>query len=396
MRYKAIIFDFDGTICNTGKGIMKSAAYALREYGYPVPENLNDLSYFIGPPLLITFQEQYNADPVQAENLVKKFRERYSEKGIYESELYNGIKALLHNLKADGFKLAIASSKPQQYIEKLLKHFNISKYFDTVTGVSFEADCEPKSDIIMRCLKKLDTEPDAVLMTGDKHYDIDGARMNHIDSMGVLWGFGTRFEFIEAGATFIAEKPSDIEAAALGFFEQTEETCGIFSGRIITVHEDTVMLTDGSHTKRELVDHNGGVAVVPLTDNGSVIMVRQFRSPYKEIMYEIPAGKLEKAEDPYLAGMRELEEECGVTADTVFELGKVYPTPGYCNEIIHIYGAVNLKASKQHLDDGEFLDVSEIPLEEAFNKCMNGEFKDAKTVIGIMKIREMKNNGSLS
>ena len=229
-----------------------------------------------------------------------------------------------------------------------------------------------------------------------KKYDIDGARMNHMDGMGVLWGYGTPFEFIEAGAKFIAEKPDDIEAAALGFFEQTEEVNGIFSGRIFTVHEDIVMLADGTQAKRELVDHNGGVAVVPLTKKGKIIMVRQFRAPYKEIVYEIPAGKLEKSEEPCRAGLRELEEECGVTAEKFFELGKIYPTPGYCSEIIHIYGAVHLKQSRQRLDEGEFLEVLEIPLETAFEKCMSGEFRDAKTVIGIMKIREMKNNGSLS
>lgn len=375
---------------------MKSAEFALKAFGYSVSDNLNDLSCFIGPPLLITFQEKYGADPARAEALVRKFRERYTNEGIYESELYNGIKSVLKRLKAGGFKLAIASSKPQEYIEKLLSHFKIGSYFDAVTGVSFEADCEPKSDIIMRCIKELDIAPADAVMVGDKHYDIDGARINHMDSMGVLWGYGTKFEFIETGAKFIAEKPEDIEAVALGFFEQTEETNGIFSGRIITVHEDTVMLTNGSHAKRELVDHNGGVAVVPLTDDGKIIMVRQFRAPYKELIYEIPAGKLEKAEDPYSAGMRELEEECGVTAESVFELGKIYPTPGYCSEIIHIYGAARLKPSRQKLDEGEFLDVFEIPLEEAFEKCMNGEFRDAKTVIGIMKIREMKNNGSLS
>ncbi len=396
MKYKAVLFDFDGTICDTGEGIMKSAAFALEAYGYPAVEDSNSLSCFIGPPLLITFQEKYGADPAAAEKLVKKFRERYTDTGIYESALYSGITPLLKKLKEDGFLLAIASSKPQEYIEKLLVHFKINKYFNAVAGVSFSADCEPKSDIIMRCLEKLGVTAGEALMVGDKKYDIDGARMNHMDGMGVLWGYGTPFEFIEAGAKFIAEKPDDIEAAALGFFEQTEEVNGIFSGRIFTVHEDIVMLADGTQAKRELVDHNGGVAVVPLTEEGKIIMVRQFRAPYKEIVYEIPAGKLEKSEEPCRAGLRELEEECGVTAEKFFELGKIYPTPGYCSEIIHIYGAVHLKQSRQRLDEGEFLEVLEIPLETAFEKCMSGEFRDAKTVIGIMKIREMKNNGSLS
>lgn len=396
MRYKAVIFDFDGTLCNTGEGVMKSAKYALESFGYSVPEDLNELSYFIGPPLLITFQEKYGADPIRADELVKKYRERYNDKGIYESELYDGISKLLKSLKKGGFKIAIASSKPQKYVEMLLDYFKIKKYFNAVCGVSFKADCEPKSDIIMRAVRELETDTSEALVVGDTHYDIDGARINHIDSAGVLWGFGTKFEFIEAGAKFLAEKPEDIEAIALGFFEQTEETNGIFSGRIITVHEDTVMLVDGSTAKRELVDHNGGVGIAAITDDDEILMVRQFRAPYKETIFEIPAGKLEKNENPLKAGERELEEECGVKAEHIFELGKIYPTPGYCSEVIHIYGAAKLKESRQMLDEGEFLDVYRIPLEKAFEKCMSGEFKDAKTIIAIMKIREMKRNGSLS
>ena len=396
MRYKNVIFDFDGTVCDTGIGVMKSAKYALESFGYPVGEDLSKLSCFIGPPLLVTFQEKYGAQPQEAEALVKKYRERYTDTGLFESELYGGIIELLSGLKNDGFKIGIASSKPQPFIERLLEHFDILDYFDAVCGVTFAADCVPKSDIIAGCMEKLNATPEDTLMVGDKRFDIEGARLNSIDSAGVLWGYGTKFEFIEAGAKFIAEKPADIESIALGFFEQTEEVNGIFSGVIITVHEDTVMLVDGSKAKRELVNHNGGVAIVPLTDNGEVLMVRQFRAAYKETIYELPAGKLEKGEDPREAGIRELKEECGVTAKNFFELGQIYPTPGYCNEIIRIYGATGLEFGEQSLDEDEFLDVYRIPLETAFEKCMSGEFKDAKTIVGIFKIREMKKNGSLS
>ena len=396
MRYKNIIFDFDGTVCDTGIGIMKSAKYALESFGYTVGEDLNELSCFIGPPLLVTFQEHYGAQPQMAEELVKKYRERYTDTGLFESELYGGITELLSNLKKDGFKIGIASSKPQVFVERLLKHFEILGYFDAVNGVTFDADCVPKSDIIAACMAKLNASPEDTLMVGDKRFDVEGARLDGIDSAGVLWGYGTKFELIEAGAKFFAEKPADIESIALGFFEQTEEVNGIFSGRIITVHEDTVMLVDGKRAKRELVDHPGGVAIVPLTDKDEVLMVRQFRAPYKETIYEIPAGKLEKGEDPREAGIRELEEECGATADNFFELGAIYPTPGYCGEIIRIYGATGLSLGEQSLDEDEFLDVYRVPLEEAFEKCMSGEFKDAKTIVGIFKIREMKKNGSLS
>lgn len=396
MKFKSVIFDFDGTICKTGEGIIKSAKYALEAFGYDVPDDDSELEFFIGPPLLVTFQERFGADPQTALELVKKYRERYTNQGVYESELYEDIRGLLEALKNDGIKIGIASSKPQKYIETLLEKFGVIKYFDAICGVSFTADCETKASIITRCLAELNTPPDSAIMVGDKNYDIAGAKANNLLSVGVLWGYGNKFEFIEAGADFIAEKPQDIEAVALGYFEQTEESTGIFNGRIITVHEDTVQLVDGTQAKREIVDHNGGVAIIGLTAEGEVLLVRQFRAPYKEVLYEIPAGKLEKGEDPFEAAKREFQEECGCTAENFKYIGELYPTPGYCGEIIRLYYATGLEFGEQHLDEDERLDVYRVPLGEAFDRCINGEFKDAKTQIGIMKVREMLNNGSLS
>lgn len=396
MKFKSVIFDFDGTICKTGEGIIKSAKYALEAFGYEVPEDDSELEFFIGPPLLVTFQERFGADPQTALELVKKYRERYTNQGVYESELYEDIKGLLEALKNDDIKIGIASSKPQKYIETLLEKFGVIKYFDSVCGVSFTADCESKASIITRCLAELNTPPDSAIMVGDKNYDIAGAKANNLLSVGVLWGYGNKFEFIEAGADFIAEKPQDIEAVALGYFEQTEESTGIFNGRIITVHEDTVQLVDGTQAKREIVDHNGGVAIIGLTEEGEVLLVRQFRAPYKEVLYEIPAGKLEKGEDPFEAAKREFQEECGCTSENFEYIGELYPTPGYCSEIIRLYYATGLEFGEQNLDEDERLDVYRVPLGEAFDRCINGEIKDAKTQIGIMKVREMLNNGSLS
>lgn len=389
MNYKAIIFDFDGTLCDTGEGILKSARYALEAYGYEIAED-EDLSYFIGPPLLITFQEKFGADVQRADELVKKYRERYSKTGLYESKLYDGIEELLKNLKNDGIKLGIASSKPEEYVSELLKKFRIKKYFDSVCGVSFTADCEPKPSIVARCLEALGTDPAETLLAGDRSFDIEGAKQNHIVSAGVLWGYGNKFEFIEAGADFILEKPSDIEALALGFYEQTEEVRGIFSGKIITVHHDTITLPDGKETMREVVEHPGGVAVVALTDDNEILLVRQFRYPYKEIVYEIPAGKLEKGEDPLEAGIREFHEECGASAESFEWLGEIYPTPGYTSEIIRLYCATGLKFGDQKLDDDEYLDVLKVPFNECVKRIMSGEIKDAKTIIGILKLKELK------
>lgn len=391
MRYNAVIFDFDGTICDTGEGILKSAKYALDAFGYKTPDDYHELTCFIGPPLLVTFQEEFGADANQAEELVKKFRERYTNIGLYESELYDGVKELLARLKDDGIKIGIASSKPQAYVEKLLEKFNVIKYFDSICAVSFTADCETKASIISRCLAELDAKGNEAIVVGDRKFDIEGAKSNYIDSVAVLWGYGNKIEFAEAGAKFIVEKVDDIESVALGFYEQTEETKGIYNGNIITVHEDIVTLVDGTQAKRELVDHPGGVAVVGLTDNNEILLVRQFRAPYKETIYEIPAGKLEKNEDIREAGIREFREECGACAEVFESLGEIYPTPGYCGEIIRIFYAEGLTFGSQNLDDDEFLDVIKMPFDECISRIMSGEIKDAKTIIGILKLKELKN-----
>lgn len=390
MRYKAVIFDFDGTICDTGEGILKSAKFALDYYNIEAPE-YTELTYFIGPPLLVTFQEKFGVDAATADKLVKKYRERYTNKGLLESKMYDGIKELLVKLKKEGIKLGIASSKPQDYIEALLDHNTIKSYFDVICGVSFSADCESKANIISRCLKELETAGNETLMVGDKSYDINGAKANMIDSVGVMWGYGSRVEFAGAGAKFIAQKIDDIFSIALGYFEQTEEVAGIYSGRIIDVHNDRITLVDGDEAYREVVEHPGGVAIVGLTEDNEILLVRQFRYPYKETIYEIPAGKLEKGEDIKAAGIREFSEECGATAEIFEPFGEVYPSPGYCGEIIRLFYAKNITFGQQHLDEDEFLDVIKMPIKEVVSKIMSGEIKDAKTIAGVFKIKELMN-----
>ncbi len=390
MRYKAVIFDFDGTICDTGEGILKSAKFALDYYNIEAPE-YTELTYFIGPPLLVTFQEKFGVDAATADKLVKKYRERYTNKGLLESKMYDGIKELLVKLKKEGIKLGIASSKPQDYVEALLDHNTIKSYFDVICGVSFSADCESKANIISRCLKELETAGNETLMVGDKSYDINGAKANMIDSVGVMWGYGSRVEFAGAGAKFIAQKIDDIFSIALGYFEQTEEVTGIYSGRIIDVHNDRITLVDGDEAYREVVEHPGGVAIVGLTEDNEILLVRQFRYPYKETIYEIPAGKLEKGEDVKAAGIREFSEECGATAEIFEPFGEVYPSPGYCGEIIRLFYAKNITFGQQHLDEDEFLDVIKMPIKEVVSKIMSGEIKDAKTIAGVFKIKELMN-----
>ena len=381
--YKSVIFDFDGTICDTGEGVKKSAKYALDAFNIP-SDDWQTLDCFIGPPLLVTFQEQFNQSAADADLLVQKFRERYTNTGIYECELYNGIKQLLINLKDDGMKIGIASSKPQVFVETLLNKFAIAKYFDSVCATSFAADCESKQNIIARCLKELETEP-------NRFYDIDGAKADMVDGAGVLWGYGSKFEFIECGAKYIVDKVEDIESIALGLYERTEKVNGIYNGRVLTMHVDDVLLCNDQRANRECVDHPGGVAVIGVTDDDMVVLVRQFRYPYKETIYEIPAGKLEKGEDPFEAGKREFKEETGGVAEEYISLGEIYPSPGYTNEIIRLYAAKNITFEEQNLDDDEFLQVCQISFDELIRRIMSGEIKDAKTIAAAFKLKELMN-----
>ena len=387
---KAVVFDFDGTLCDTGVGVKKSAKYALDAFGIKAPE-WEELDFFIGPPLLVTFQERFNQSVTDAEKLVKKYRERYTNIGLYESEFYNGIPQLIKDLKSQGFKLGIASSKPINYIEELLIKADLQSYFDYISAVSFNADCESKQSILERCLNELGVEPSEAIMVGDRFYDIDGARGAGVDSVGVLWGFGSKFELIESGATYVVDKIQDIESIALGMYERTENIQGIHNGRVLNFHVDDITLCNGEKATRECVDHPGGVGIIALTDDECVYMVRQFRYPYKESIYEIPAGKREKGEDPLETGKRELQEECGVVAENYIDLGKIYPSPGYTNEEIYLYAATGLTEVEQNLDEDEFLQATKMKLTTLIAKIMSGEITDAKTIAAAFKLKELRN-----
>ncbi len=166
-----------------------------------------------------------------------------------------------------------------------------------------------------------------------------------------------------------------------------------YRGKIVNMRVDEVLLPDGTAAKREVVEHNGGVCVVALTDSDEVYLVKQFRYPYKEVIYEIPAGKRDGDEDPLQGAVRELKEETGTTAETVIPIGQLYPTPGYCGEIIHMFAAKGLKEGEKKLDEDEFLETEKLPLEHVVDMILSGEIKDAKTQAAVLKIYEMKRRG---
>ena len=173
--------------------------------------------------------------------------------------------------------------------------------------------------------------------------------------------------------------------------EKMLKTEDIYNGKIMKVTRDTVELENGETAYREVVHHSGGVCVVPVTDEGEVLMVKQFRYPFGEVLLEVPAGKREAGEDPLECGIRELREECGAVAKSVIPLGKLYPTVAYDTEVIYMYLATGLSFSQQQLDEDEFLDVVRMPLEKACEMVMNDEIPDAKTQLALLKAKQMLN-----
>lgn len=170
----------------------------------------------------------------------------------------------------------------------------------------------------------------------------------------------------------------------------------LYKGKIINLRRDEALLPDGSTAIREVVEHPGGVCVAALDENNNLLFVRQFRYPYMETTLEIPAGKRDKGgEDPLLCGKRELREETGAVAKNYISLGELYPTPGYCGEIIYMYAATDLTFGECDPDDDEFLAVERIPLEKAVEMVLSGEIKDAKTQTAVLKVKLLRDKAVL-
>ena len=173
----------------------------------------------------------------------------------------------------------------------------------------------------------------------------------------------------------------------MDYTERTLSAREIFRGRVFTVHVDEISLPDGRTGTREIVDHAGGAAILPIDAQGNAYCVRQYRYAAGSALLEAPAGKLEPGEDPLTCAARELGEETGFTAEEIVPLGAFWPTPGYCRERIHIYLALGLKEGRMHLDAGEFLHVEKYPLEELLEMTLDGRIDDCKTVIAIVRAK---------
>ena len=197
--YKAIFFDLDGTLTESGEGITKSVQYALEKLGKP-EEDLDKLRVFICPPLMEQFMKYADVDETEARRAVEYYRERYAVKGIFENRPYDGVENLLRELKGRGYILAVASSKPEYYVTKILDYFNLSSYFEVVVGSEMNGARTSKTEVIEEALKRLNMSDrrKEVLMVGDKEHDVLGARAAGLACVAVGYGYGTKEELTAA------------------------------------------------------------------------------------------------------------------------------------------------------------------------------------------------------
>lgn len=209
--YKYAFYDMDGTVGNTQEGIFKSTEYAFQKLGVPIDNSYESLRRVIGPPLVYAYSTYFGLSESDAEKARDFYRERYSVKGIYEMRLYDGMVNSLEMLKSAGVIMAVVSAKPQEYIDRIVPHFGLDKYFSFNVGVTMLEKDTSKVHLIRRAIEHygIDDMSEAV-MVGDRMYDLDSAAELGIDGIGVSYGFGDIDELKSSPNVFIGDSPEDV------------------------------------------------------------------------------------------------------------------------------------------------------------------------------------------
>ncbi len=226
--FQYILFDLDGTLTDPKPGITGCVQYALHEMGIEEPD-ADRLEVFIGPPLVESFMQFYGMERRLADRAVEKYRERFAVTGIYENELYPGMREMLAGLKAAGCRLAVASSKPEPFVKRILEHFELAAYFDEAVGSGLDGSLSQKEDVVREALRRLGKKEAAegawsrtgevcpdIVMVGDRKYDVEGARALGLRCVGVAFGYAQPGELEEAGAWRIAEDVETLGRILLG------------------------------------------------------------------------------------------------------------------------------------------------------------------------------------
>ncbi len=211
---RAVLFDWDGTVADTRPGIFNSVRYAIGQYGIADRPD-DELRYFIGPPLYDGFEHVFGVSPELANELTDTYRVYYRDKGIFECNVYDGVGDLLRELHDAGVKTAVVSSKPKEFLDRLVEHFGLAEHLDAVIGPAMDNHNSNKTVLVNQALKELMLLPSTVAMIGDRHFDMEGAKAAGVNAVGVLYGYGTEEELCAAGADAVCEQVADLRGFLL-------------------------------------------------------------------------------------------------------------------------------------------------------------------------------------
>lgn len=224
--YTTVLFDLDGTLTDPEEGITRSFQYALHHFGIEEKDPVK-LRQVIGPPLLESFTKLFGFSQIDALLAIDVYREYFTQTGIYENRLYPGIEDMLKELQKAGKHLLVATSKPTVFANRILEHFNIRQYFTFVAGSELNGARTAKAEVIQWALENSGTNPKKAVMVGDRKHDIIGAVETNVDTIAVLYGYGSREELKEAGALYFAETPRQVAEYILDYGKEAERLFSI-------------------------------------------------------------------------------------------------------------------------------------------------------------------------
>ncbi len=210
--FEFILFDLDGTLTDSGPGILNCLEYALEDQGIPIPER-DQMRALLGPPLVDTFRDVFGMNSQQIAQAIDKYRERYHDIGLFENSVYEGVPELLAELQDAGLRMATATSKPEYSATRILQHFELDQYFEFIGAAALDGTRDSKSLVIKHTLENTNTSPTShnMIMIGDRRHDVHGAREHGIDTIGVLWGYGDAIELEDAGVTDLATNTENLK-----------------------------------------------------------------------------------------------------------------------------------------------------------------------------------------
>lgn len=330
MPYQYMLFDLDGTLTDPGLGITNSVMVALRQMGAAVPER-SALYPFIGPPLQDSFRRFFGFTEEQCQEAIRYYREYFKRQGIFENEVYEGIRELLAGLKKEGKTLAVATSKPEVFAIEILKYFDLFQYFDLVAGATLDGSRSEKADVIRYALEQLGLpDKSTVLMVGDREHDILGAKENGLASIGVLYGYGSREELRKAGAAWIVETPEEILSVLSAGRDFSDNYLQELSMRTVPGdnHMKVIDIVGDNYLGRWTDTRTACRAII--IEEGKILLSYEVKTD----QWMLPGGGLEEDEEERTCVVRETAEETGFVitpSSCLLEIDEYYEEWKYVN-----------------------------------------------------------------